>query len=393
MFHLRLFSLLLLIALTTLSVPLSAASPVPGDDGYAGRVGKAIFVSKTGDNSDGSSWAKAFHKIQDALNAVPDAKGGHRVIVRPDNYMEPNLETLHKGAAGSYNLLVGDVDGSLGSGAKGWVVIDSGDPKTGFKSWDWWSNIRASKKNWGQGNDKVNFSSIAWDRWALRNIYATGADAGLFWDLTFENGKPFTVLVEDCVGIGRAFGGGVAYPAVRKDEPCMFRRCYFLALDWGGDTGAVLIGGWQDKMPDAPHVVFEDCTLVHPDNAVQVSFASLAVRAKFKDCRMIVLNFSQPHISPSTGIICCQTDNSKLHADLEECILAGYNVFGNGLKGKRVTYTTKGKVQAYVQFQQSVPEGFERLAAWPTRLFNTMAPTEVVDGVIQWKGDTKVPGK
>ncbi len=391
--RLYLLALLLFIVLFTFTTPLSAASPVPGDDGYAGRVGKTIYVSKAGDNSDGSSWAKAYHKIQDGLNAVPDAKGGHRVIVRPDHYFEPNLETVHKGTAGAYNLLVGDVDGSLGSGTKGWVIVDAGDPKTGFKSWDWWSNMRASTKKWSSGNNKTNFSCIVWDRWALRNIYASGGDAGLFWDLTHENGKPFTVLVEDCVGIGRAFGGGVAYPAVRKDEPSMFRRCYFLALDWGGDTGAVLIGGWKDTMPDDPHVVFEDCTLVHPDNAVQVSFASLAVRAKFKDCRMIVLNFSQPHISPSTGIICCEKDKSKLHVDLEDCILAGYSVFRNGLKDKRVTYTTNGNVQAYVQFQQSVPKGFQRLAVWPTKMFTTMAPTDVVDGVIQWKGDTKVPRK
>ena len=389
MSRLRPFPFLFLITLATLAAPLWAATTVPGDADYSGRKGTTLYVSKAGDNSDGSSWARAFHKIQDALNAVPDAEGGHRVIVRPDNYMEPNLETVHKGAAGAYNLLIGDVDGSLGSGAKGWVVVDAGDAKTGFKSWDWWTNMRASTTNWNVGNNKTNFSCIVWDRWALRNIYATGSDAGLFWDLTHENGKPFTVLVEDCVGIGRAFGGGVAYPAVRKDEPCMFRRCYFLALDWGGDTGAVLIGGWKDSMPDSPHVVFEDCTLVHPDNAVQVSFASLAVRAKFKDCRMIVLNFSQPQISPSTGIICCQTDKSKLHVDLEDCILAGYSVFRNGLKDKRITYTTKGKVQAYVQFQQSVPKGFERLGTWPTKLFSTMAPTEVVDGVMQWKGVTK----
>ena len=106
-----------------------AASPVPGDDGYAGRQGKTIYVSKLGDNSDGSSWDKAFHTIQAALSAVPDAEGGHRVVVRPDKYFEPNLETAQKGAAGAYNLLVGDTDGALGSGAKGWVVVDAGDPQ------------------------------------------------------------------------------------------------------------------------------------------------------------------------------------------------------------------------------------------------------------------------
>ena len=388
MFRTR-FVLLLSLALLACAGPLMAASPVPGDADYAGRQGVTLYVSKGGDNSDGGSWAKAFHTIQAALSAVPDDRGGHRVIVRPDHYIEPNLETTYKGAAGAYNLLIGDVDGKLGSGATGWVVIDAGDPEKGFKSWDWWSNIRASTTNWSTGNNKTNFSSVVWDRWALRNLYATGGDAGLFWDLTHENGAGFTVLVEDCVGIGRAFGGGLAYPCVRNDEPSVFRRCYFLALDWGGDTAAVLIGGWDTSMPERPHMVFEDCTLVHPDNAVQVSYASRYVRAAFKNCRMIVLNFSQPTISPSTGIICCDRDPKLLHVDLEDCILAGYTVFGTGTSKEKIAYTTRGKVQAYVQFQQPVPEGFERLGAWPTALFSTIAPTEVKDGVIQWRGATK----
>jgi hypothetical protein len=366
-----------------------ANSLVPCDADYTGRKGVTLYVSKVGDNSDGSSWAKAYHTIQAALHAVPDDKGGHRVIVRPDHYMEPNLETPFKGAAGSYNLLIGDIDGKLGSGAKGWVVIDAGDPNTGFKSWDWWTNMRASTTNWSSGNNETNFSCIVWDRWAFRNLYGTGSDAGLFWDLTHESGKGFTVLVEDCVGVGRAFGGGLCYPIVRKDEPSIFRHCYFLALDWTGDTGAVLIGGSEKKMPDYPHVIFDDCTLVHPDNAVQVSYASDCVRATFKNCRMIVLNFSQPQISPSTGIICSEKDPKMLHVDLEDCILAGYKIFGTGEnKDEKISYTTKGKVQAYLQFQQSIPEGFERLAQWPTELFNLIAPPEVIDGVIRWKDST-----
>ena len=63
---------------------LSAASWDPGAPDYTGNKGKTIHVSKLGDNSDGSTWAKAFHTIQAALLAVPDDKGGHRVVVRPD---------------------------------------------------------------------------------------------------------------------------------------------------------------------------------------------------------------------------------------------------------------------------------------------------------------------
>ncbi len=179
------------------------------------------------------------------------------------------------------------------------------------------------------------------------------------------------------MGTGRAFGGGVAYPTVRPGEPSVFRRCYFLALDWVGDTAAVLVGGWEKTMPEHPHVVFEDCTLVHTDNAVAMSYASHCARAKFVNCRMIVLNFTQPEMGgKSTGIICTQghSPTGRLHVDLEDCILAGYSLFTPGEDGKAVTYTTKGKVQAYVQFKQEVPAGFERLGLWPTELFAQIAP-------------------
>lgn len=356
---------------------LYAASWDPTSEDYTGWKGRPIYVSKLGDNSDGSSWAKAFHTIQAGLDAVDDERGGNTVCVRPDTYVESNLAPPFKGAAGSYNALLGDRDGRLGSGATGWVVIDSGDPEKGFKSWDWWSTFRASDEHWPTGNNKEAFSSIVWDRWILRNLYTAAGDAGLFWDLTHKSGEGFTVIVEDCVGTGRAFGGGVAYPIVRENEPCIFRRCYFLALDWVGDTAAVLLGGSEESMPAAPHAVFEDCTLVHPDNAVQLSYASHCARARFKNCRMIVLNFTQPEMGgQSTGIISTQNhhDTGRLHVDLENCTLAGYSVFTPGADSEAVTYTTTGTVEAYVQFKQDVPDGFRRLGLWPAALFAQIAP-------------------
>ena len=336
-----------------------------------------LYVSKLGDHTDGSTWPKAFRTIQAALSAVPDDRGGHKIVVRPDTYVEANLAPAHEGASGAYNALIGDADGSLGSGAKGWVVIDSGDPEKGFKSWDWWGSIRSSDKHWPHGNNQETFSSIVWDRWTLRNLYAAGGDAGFFFDLTDKSGEGFTVVVEDCVGTGRAFGGGVVYPTVRQNEPSIFRRCYFLALDWVGDTAAVLVGGREKSMPEHPHAVFEDCTLVHTDNAVAVSYASDCARVKFIGCRMIVLNFTQPEMGgQSTGILCTQghSPTGRLHVDLEDCILAGYCVLTPGPDSKAVSYTTKGKVQAYVQFKQPMPAGFERLGRWPIELFSQMAP-------------------
>lgn len=339
--------------------------------------GATLYVSKLGNNTDGRSWTTAFNTIQKALDAVPDDKGGYTIIVRPDTYVEANLAPAFKGTAGAYNSLIGDFDGRLGSGATGWTIIDSGDPEKGFKSWDWWGPIRSSDEHWPHGNNKETFSSIVWDRWRLRNLYTAGGDGGFFWDLTDKSGEEFTVVVEDCVGTGRAFGGGVAYPTVRENEPSIFRRCYFLALDWVGDTAAVLVGGWEKTMPEHPHVMLEDCTLVHTDNALAISYVSRCARVKLVNCRLIVLNFTQPEMGgKSTGIICTQghSGDGRLHVDLEDCTLAGYSLLTPGKEGKVVTYTTRGKTRAYVQFKQDLPEGFERMGLWPTDLFFQIAP-------------------
>lgn len=375
-------SVLLLLACGVLVTKSGFASaqaatwdPLASD--YSGRAGQTLYVSKLGDGSDGRSWKTAFRSIQAALQAVPDAQGGHRIIVRPDTYVEANLAPSFRGAAGAYNVLVGDSDGRLGSGARGWVLVDAGDAEKGFKSWDWWSSFAASDRNWPTGNNRATFSSLACDRWIFRGLYVTGGDAGLFWDLTDKSGEGFTVIVEDCVGIGRAFGGGVCYPTVRPEEPTLFRHCYFLALDWVGDTAAVLLGGWEKTMPGQPHAVFEDCTLVHPDNAVALSYASACARARLVRCRLIVLNFTQPEMGgKSTGIICTEKHRpeGRLHVDLEDCLLAGYSLFTSGPDGQAVSYTTKGRVQAYMQFKQPDKEGFERLGPWPIDLFAQIAP-------------------
>ena len=374
---LRLTCLLFILFATTTAPQIVAAPWDPAAADYSGNQGMTLYVSKQGDNSDGSSWQKAFHTIQAALSAVPDDKGGHQIVVRPDTYVEANLAPAHPGAAGAYNALIGDFDGSLGSGGKGWVLIDSGDPQKGFKSYDWWSTFRATQQGWSSEHTAPTFSCIAWDRWIFRNLYTAGGDGGLFWDLTDKSGEGFTVIVEDCVGTGRAFGGGVCYPVVRPNEPSTFRRCYFLALDFDRDTAAVLLGGREKTMPDSPHAVFEDCTMVHPDNAVAMSYASHCARAKFTNCRMIVLNFTQPEMGgKSTGIICTQghSPTGRLHVDLEDCILAGYSIFTPGHEAKAASYTTKGTVQAYVQFKQALPEGFQRLGLWPIDLFSQIAP-------------------
>src|SRR5512137_206761 len=74
-----LLSLVMAVAMTS-SQAVVAASWDPAAPDYAGRKGKTFYVSKLGDNSDGTSWKRAFHTIQAALAAIPDAQGGHRVI-------------------------------------------------------------------------------------------------------------------------------------------------------------------------------------------------------------------------------------------------------------------------------------------------------------------------
>jgi hypothetical protein len=367
--------------MTVLVLGLAASWTMAADKpAVAGARGITLYVSKQGGNSDGRSWRTAFHSIQKALAAVPDARGGHRIIVRPDRYMEANLFPIHKGARGAYNELIGDIDGRLGSGATGWVILDSGDPQKGFKSYDWWGPIRAYQKGWSPEHKDDTFSSVAWDRWVLRHFYITGGDGGPFWDLVAKV-EPFTIVVEDCVGIGRAFGGGVANHEARAEEPCVFRRCYLACLDWWGDAGAAYVRCSHTKIPAAADATFEDCTLVSPDNALEVGYPNFPgyTRVKFSQCRLIVLNFSQPGGTPSGGIFHTPLDGKQLQVDLEDCRMMGYKVFST--EGKNpIGYSIKGRVQAYVQFQQSVPAGIERLTCWPVDLFAQVAPPAQIPG-------------
>ncbi len=336
-----------------------------------------LYVSKLGDNSTGRSWATAFRTLQSALDAVPYG-GGTRIVVRPDTYMEANLHPAHPGRSGAYNELIGDTDGKLGGGRKGHVVIDSGDPSRGFKSCDWWGPIRATLKGWSPEHTEETFSAIGWDRWRLSGLYVTGGDGGLMFDCT-NRVEPFTVIVEDCVSIGRAFGGGVASCLSRPDEPTTFRRCKLWALDWWGDTAAAYVRVENKAMPVKPDVVFEDCVMVSPQCALKAGnygFHSCS-RVRATRCALIALNFSQPAGTPTDGIIQSVQHGKYLHVELEDSTLMGYKVFGSAVNKEtadEIGCTLCGSVRAYVQFQQDVPNGMIRLAAWPTETFTDLIP-------------------
>lgn len=341
--------------------------------------GVTLYVSKLGDGSDGRTWATAFRTIQEALDAIPDDRGGHRIVVRPDTYLEANLNPAFKGAEGAYNELVGDVDGSYGGGRVGEVVVDSSDPGLqGFKSYDWWGPIRAYTQGWSSEHTAETTSAIWWDRWALRNLYFTGGDGGVFFDCT-DHVEPFSVLVEDCVSIGRAFGGGVASCLSRPEEPITYRRCHLWALDFWGDTAAAYVRVENPTMPEHTDAVFEDCVMVGPQCALKGSNFGYETysRVRCARCRLAALNFSQPHGTPTDGIIQSVQRGELLHVDLEDCLLMGYKVFGvivdKATEGD-IGYSVTGDVRAYVQFQQVVPAGMHRLAQWPVEDFARLSP-------------------
>ena len=377
-----------------------AASFDPGASDYAGHEGARLYVSAHGDNSDGGSWAKAFHTIGAALSTVPDDQGGHCVIVAPGTYAEANLYPSFKGARGSYNLLIGDIDGTYGCGTTGRVVIDSGAPAvivrtntnapTGNPTWmivddgnpaDEWG--LKSVDWWGPWKCAPEFSGIIWDRWIFRNLYVTGSEGGMGVDITNAKGSEFSFIVDNCVGIGRFAGAAVMAHKPRQGEPVVFRNSYFANLDWWGDAGAAYVRGEDTSLPDVPHATFENCTLVGPDNALQAGYPGVDqfyTRVRFRNCKLIVLNFSQPHGTPSTGVICCGCKKAEqLHVDFEDCTLMGYQVFGaTETQGRKlngqVSYTIKGQVRAYVQYRQPVPQGMERLRYWPVDVFDDLIP-------------------
>ncbi|MDO5552130.1 MAG: hypothetical protein Q4G68_00080 [Planctomycetia bacterium] len=340
-----------------------------------------IYVSKLGDDSDGKSWQTAYKSVQKALLSIPDDKGGYRIVVRPDTYMEANLYPSHKGAKDAYNELVGDFDGKYGSGAVGWVVLDSSDPEKGYQSYDWYSSIRAYTQGWTTSHTDETFSSLGWDRWIVRRLYVTGSDAGLFWDCLDDTG-PFTVVVEDCISIGRAFGIGVAFaaddpanPHARPDEPTVFRRTWAASLDTWGDAGAAFLRAFNSTLPEYPDFYLEDCTLVSPDNAIENNCDAYpaCTYVSLKNCRLIVNNFSQPGGTPCTGIIRSANGGEKYKVAFEDCSLMGCKVFSEEADVP-IQYELKGHNKVYLQYKQTIPEGFEGFSGWPIDLFHFMAP-------------------
>jgi hypothetical protein len=122
--------------------------------------------------------------------------------------------------------------------------------------------------------------------------------------------------------------------------------------------------------------------MVAPQCALKVSNFGFHTftRVRCTRCVLAVLNFSQPQGTPTDGIIQSVQEGKLLHAELEDSLLMGYKVFGVRVDKeteKDITYTLRGDVRAYVQFQQGVPAGMHRLGAWPVEAFQRINPPPV----------------
>ena len=141
-----------------------------------------LCVSKQGDNSDGASWAKAFHTIQAALSAVPDEEGGHLILVRPDTYPESDLHPKHKGAPGAYNVLEVDFDGRYGSGAAGYAILDASDPHGGLATFrnNFLQSAATAGEAWDRSDHPSSFEQHPGDasRWAEVSPLSAPLDRG-----------------------------------------------------------------------------------------------------------------------------------------------------------------------------------------------------------------------
>ena len=112
-------------------------------------------------------------------------------------------------------------------------------------------------------------------------------------------------LVEDCFSAGRAFGGGVANVLI---SPRRAERLSALSVVVFGLVGRRRWRVCSRRTPGGarrPDALFDDCTLVGPDNALQAGNPGYSgyTRVALRNCRLISLNFSQPQGKPSTGVI------------------------------------------------------------------------------------------
>lgn len=87
-----------------------------------------------------------------------------------------------------------------------------------------------------------------------------------------------------------------------------------------GDTAAAYVRVENPAMPDRPDILFQGCTMVSPQRALKAgnygftTFSYIGV----ENCRLITLNFSQPHGTPTDGIIQSVEHGRYLQVDLGE---------------------------------------------------------------------------
>ena len=128
----------------------------------------------------------------------------------------------------------------------------------------------------------------------------------------------FTVVVEDCVGIGRAFGGGVVYPKVRPGELLPSSALLLACVGLGRRHGSGVGRGTEKSIRRSP------CCLrgLHPGAHRQCRGCRMPAIAPARDssgCRLIVRNFTQPEmwaVNPPGSCALRSQVPGRLHVDL-----------------------------------------------------------------------------
>src|SRR5258705_3818175 len=75
-----------------LAAVLGVSVLVGVQNGYAVRL--YVNASSAGGSPDGSSWAKAFHNLQDALDAAASANGADEIWVAKGTYVPTRIYTI-----------------------------------------------------------------------------------------------------------------------------------------------------------------------------------------------------------------------------------------------------------------------------------------------------------
>jgi len=178
------------------------------------RVEVDIYVSRLGEQPTAELEDSFRGPFQPALDAIPDTRRAPGYILPTPTRRQ--LDSKHKGAAGAYNMIEGDWDGSLDSGASGWVVIDRARRAwrcariQGGHRQPYFMLLPDGDPDQGDGLKSVelvgtwrcdpSYSAAGWDRWVFRRLYWHWLGGGHRVGHDLPGWGGVLAIVEDCVG-------------------------------------------------------------------------------------------------------------------------------------------------------------------------------------------------